>query len=255
MAKKAKKSKKKATRKKSPRSRRRTATPASPTEIPNQVFLGIPWKTVRSKYESVVASLIKKYPLHFVIVGRESTQDAEDLLEVIKKRLLSSSYAIFDASGGNANVSLEFGFAEAHDIPRALYYCDHGASKKSSKDAPIIADLAGKRRNHYKQETALKKLLTEFCEQHPYTKRFEQFLRSKFKSRNPGSKRSARNMALKVIRTLDGDGTARRTDVVQSILADNSTYKHDDVDKMVLWMHQAGLVRSVQGPHSTVTVL
>jgi hypothetical protein len=226
-----------------------------PAEIPNQVFLAIPWKTVRPKYEKAVDALARKYPLHFVIVGREPSQDAEDLLEIIKQRLLASSYAIFDASGGNANVSLEYGFAEAHDIQRALYYCDHGAAKKAAKDAPIIADLAGKRRNHYKQEAALKKLLTEFCAGHPYTKRFEQFVRSKFKSRSAGAKRTARTMALKVIRCLDGDGTARRTDVVQRLLADNPKYRQNDVDRMILAMHQDGLVLSIQGPHSTVTVV
>ena len=39
--------------------------------IPNQVFLGLPWKTVRPKYERITQKLRKKYPLSFVIVGRE----------------------------------------------------------------------------------------------------------------------------------------------------------------------------------------
>jgi hypothetical protein len=62
-------------------------------------------------------------------------------------------------------------------------------------------------------------------------------------------------MALKVIRCLDGDGTARRTDVVQRLLADNPKYRQNDVDRMILAMHQDGLVLSIQGPHSTVTVV
>src|SRR4051812_37933573 len=77
--------------------------------IPNQVFLGVPWKTIRAKYEKITERLRKKYPLAFVIVGRDDNQDADDLLEIIKKRILTSSFAIFDATGGNANVSLEFG--------------------------------------------------------------------------------------------------------------------------------------------------
>ena len=129
------------------RKRRRGSTAARDAEIPNQVFLGAPWKNVRPKYEAIVNSFRKRYPLAFVIVGREGNQDAEDLFEVIKKRILASSYAIFDATGGNANVSLEYGFAEANDVPRALYLSTHKAAKRASKDSPIIADLAGKRQN------------------------------------------------------------------------------------------------------------
>lgn len=245
---------KKKSKKRTGSRRRSAARRKGSAVIPNQVFLAIPWRTVRPKYERAVDALIKKYPLHFVIVGREPSQDAEDLLAIIKQRLLASSYAIFDASGGNANVSLEYGFAEAQDIPRALYYCDHGAARRAASDAPIIADLAGKRRNHYKQEATLKKLLTTFCTEHPYTKRFEQFVRSEFKRRSPGAKRAARTMALKVIRSLDGDGTARRSDIAQRILADNSKYKQADVDQMITAMHKKELLWSGRGPYATVTV-
>jgi hypothetical protein len=48
------------------------------------VFLGVPWKTVRPKYEGIIVNLSKTYPISFVIVGRDQNQDAEDLLEVIK---------------------------------------------------------------------------------------------------------------------------------------------------------------------------
>ncbi|MBK8179457.1 MAG: hypothetical protein IPK67_11345 [Planctomycetes bacterium] len=130
--------------------------------IPNQVFLGIPWKTVRPKYEGIVDKLKKTFPISFVIVGRDDNQDAEDLLEVIKKRLLSSSHAIFDATGGNANVSLEFGLR----MPRtfhARYVSVHGASEEGLKESPIIADLAGKKQNRYSQTDGLEKLLRQFC--------------------------------------------------------------------------------------------
>jgi hypothetical protein len=117
--------------------------------IPNQVFIGCPWKTIRAKYEQVIGKLQKSYPLSYTVVGRKQQQDAEDLLAVIKDKLLTSSYAIFDATGGNANVSLEYGLAEAEDIPRLLYLCTHGAARRSTKDQPIISDLAGKRRMQY----------------------------------------------------------------------------------------------------------
>jgi hypothetical protein len=91
--------------------------PAQPDVIANQVFLAIPWKGVRPRYERCVDHLGSRSPLSFIIVGRADSQNADDLLEVIKERLESSSFAVFDASGGNANVSLEYGYAEALDIP------------------------------------------------------------------------------------------------------------------------------------------
>jgi hypothetical protein len=222
--------------------------------IPNQVFLGVPWKTVRSKYEKIGERLRRSFPLSFVIVGREDNQDAEDLLEVIKKRILTSSYAIFDATGGNANVSLEFGFADANDVPRALYVSVHQASKRASKESPIIADLAGKKQNRYAQTTALEKLLRQFSQSHSYTKRFEQFLASNFKKRPKGAKKRLRGLALKIIHQLAADGKARRSDVVQNLQADPAAYTRDEIDDMIARMHAAGLVNSVQGPYSTVTV-
>jgi hypothetical protein len=159
--------------------------------IPSQVFLGLPWKTVRPKYERITQKLRKKYPLSFVIVGREAQQDAEDLLEVIKKRILTSSYAIFDATGGNANVSLEFGFADANDVPRILYLSTHKASKAATNESPIIADLAGKKQNRYSQEAGLEKLLRQFCQGHAYSKRFEQFLTTNFRAPKEGREEAA----------------------------------------------------------------
>lgn len=222
--------------------------------IPNQVFLGLPWKTVRPKYERIVDKLRKTFPLAFVIVGREDNQDAEDLLEVIKKRILTSSHAIFDATGGNANVSLEFGFADANDVPRALYLSTHKAAKRASKESPIIADLAGKKQNRYAQSAGLERLLRRACQNHAYTKRFEQFLASSFRRRPKGEKKRLRSLSVKIVHQLDGEGKARRADVVQNLQADVSRYTRDEIDDMVLRMHNAGLINSVQGPYSTVTV-
>jgi hypothetical protein len=225
--------------------------PASPDVIPNQVFLGVPWKTVRARYERVADELRKKYPLSFVIVGRDASQDAEDLLEIIKARLEESSYAIFDATGGNANVSLEFGYAEARNVQRVLYVSTHAATRRS-KDAPIIADLAGKRRQQYAQEPGLQKLLGEFAKNHPYTKRFERFVISEFRSRTRGRKRRARTLALKVVHKLDGSREVRRDDIVQPLLA--ADYSRDEIDDMIRRLHRRGLVRSIQGPYSKVRV-
>lgn len=239
--------------------RKRRGTPARPTggaagEIANQVFLGIPWRVVRPKYERAVNKLRTKYPLSFVIVGRGDKQDARDLFNVIKERVLSSSYAVFDATGDNANVSLEYGFAEAHEVPRAIYLSTHAAARRS-KDAPIIADLAGKTQNRYAQERRLLQLLGEFCRSHPYTVRFERFLQANSRRATKGAKKRVRALALKVVHTMDGSGEVRRADIVAQLQADPSRYSRDEADDMIRRLHNAGLVQSIQGPYSRVHII
>ena len=51
---------------------------------PNQVFVGVPFRTVRPKYDKAIEELRKRSPLSFVLVGRGGEQGAEDLLELIK---------------------------------------------------------------------------------------------------------------------------------------------------------------------------
>lgn len=104
--------------------------------IPNQVFVGIPWKNVRPRYEAIIAKIKNKYPLHFTIVGRDDGLDAQNLFEIIKERISSSSYAIFDATGGNANVSLEYGYAEGLEVPRAIFLSAHKGSTKTECRKP-----------------------------------------------------------------------------------------------------------------------
>jgi hypothetical protein len=222
--------------------------------IPNQVFIGCPWKTTRAKYERAIDSLKKAFPLSFVIVGRGDGQEAEDLLKLIKERIFSSSHAIFDATTGNANVSLEFGLAETNDIPRTLYLSSHAATKQASKDSAIIADLAGKRRNHYTQERKLLALLKDFCKAHNYTRRFETFLRKKSRRAGKGEKKRSRALALKVIHYLDGNPTARRADLVQNLLADQSNYKEREIETMIISLNKGGLIRSARGRYSAVSI-
>ena len=222
--------------------------------VANQIFLAIPWKGVRQRYENCVDHLRSRSPLSFVIVGRSDRQNADDLLEVIKERLESSSHAVFDATGGNANVSLEYGYAEALDIPRSLYVSSRARSSKESSDPPIIADLAGKRRNQYKQEVALRRLLTEFSKSHAYTVRFERFLTDIGGRRSKGEKKRNRALALKIIHALDGQSDVRRADIVQRLLADPSRYVASEIDSMIGKLHNASLIRSQQGPYARVQI-
>lgn len=222
--------------------------------ISNQVFIGCPWKTVRPRYGRAIDQLRKRFPISFVIVGRDDGQEAEDLLNIIKQRLLSSSYAIFDATGGNPNVSLEFGLADTNDIPRVLYLSSHAAAARASKDSAIIADLAGKRRNHYTQEPKLHALLNAFSREHNYTRRFETFLQKRFRRAEKGPKKRARALALKVIHSLDGQITLRRADLVQDLLANYSNYKRKEIDAMIAQLNRAGLIRCEPGRYSSVSI-
>ena len=167
---------------------------------PNQVFVGLPWKNVRPKYERVIHKLEAKYPLHFTIVGQDDGQDAKALFEVIKTRIASSSYAVFDATAGNANVSLEYGYAEGIEVPRAIFLSAHKAAQKLVGGDPIISDLTGMRRVQYKTEATLALELNKLCREHDYTKRFEKALRRILRNKAKGGKKSGRALALKLVK-------------------------------------------------------
>lgn len=220
---------------------------------PNQVFIGLPWKTVKAKYEKAIDTLRKSSPLSFVIVGRGDTQDAEDLLELIKSKIENSSYAIFDATDGNANVSLEYGYSEALDIPRALYFSGRKHPAKS-KEQPIISDLAGKKRQPYKTQSQLLSLLKNFSTTHAYTQRFERFLSKHGKHKNKGAKKRLRALALKIVHLVDGQETVRREDVLQRLLADQSAYKKTEIESMITALHSGGLISSTPGQHSRINI-
>jgi hypothetical protein len=215
---------------------------------PNQVFVGLPWKNVRPRYERIISKLEGKYPLHFTIVGRNDGQDAGDLLEIIKQRISSSSYAIFDATGGNANVSLEFGYAEGIEVPRAIYLSAHKSAQKSLAGDPIISDLHGQRRVQYKNEATLSKELHRFCRSHPYTARFEKALSDAVKGLTKGKKKRARALAIKTIRALDGKDKMRRAELVQLLQA--REYHEWEVEFILKKLHVSGVVKCTVGKYS-----
>lgn len=218
--------------------------------IPNQIFVGLPWRNVRPRYEKCIEKLERKYPLHFTIVGRKDAQDAEDLLQVIKDRMDSSSYGIFDATGGNANVSLEYGYAEAVELQRAIYLSTHKAASSSRGD--IISDLGGKRRVEYKNEQSLNARLDAFSKDHAYTKRFEAFMSKRVRATKKGAKKRQRTLALKMIHYLDGKSAVRRSDLVQNTQA--AGYSSKEVEDMIRKLHTDGLLRVSRGRTATVKV-
>ncbi|MEJ0028116.1 MAG: hypothetical protein WDN01_18980 [Rhizomicrobium sp.] len=231
---------------------RKRRVPTGP--IANQIFIGCPWKTVRPKYITITERFSKKYPVSFIIVGKEKEHSAEDLLGLIKGKLESSSGAIFDVSGGNANVSLEFGYAEAMGVQSALYLNTHQMGTRRGGGAAIISDLAGKRRREYKNEARLSELLGEYTKNHPFTLRFEQALRRSLKSASKGAKKRTRALTLKIIHYLDDKISVRRSDLTNHILALHNGYKAKEVEQGLKMLHKEGLIKVSEGRYSDVYI-
>jgi hypothetical protein len=207
--------------------------------IANQIFVGLPWKTVRPRYEKIIHKLELKYPIHLTIVGRNDGQSAENLLEIIKERIQSSSYAVFDATGGNANFSLEYGYAEGLEVPRAIFLSDRKATQ-STAGSPIISDLHGQRRAPYKTEKKLQVELEKLCREHDFNKRFEKALAAATKGISKGDKRSSRALAIKILRALDGKTTIRRAELIQNFQA--QAYKRSQINFILKNFHTLDLL-------------
>jgi hypothetical protein len=208
---------------------------------------------VLAKYERIVPKLKNKYPLHFTIIGRHDAQDAADLFDEVKKRISSSSYAIFDATGANANVSLEFGYAEGLDVPRSIFLSQHKAASRNVGSALILSDLNGVRRVQYKMEKALAAKLHRFCEGHPFTARFESALSEILRGKTSGQKKTARALALKLIHALDGLERVQRRRLVE--YAEASKYAKQSIEIMIADLCSAGILRCRLSPKSFATIV
>jgi hypothetical protein len=219
--------------------------------VANQIFVGLPWK-LGKKYGKITAKLHAKYPLYFTIVGRQDEQDAKVLFEVIKQRILSSSYALFDATGGNANVSLEYGYAEGVEVPRIILLSSHRSSQKQTATSPIISDLTGMRRVQYTNERALQTELEKFCRNHDHTKKFEKALLKAMKGLTKGRKKTVRALALKTIRALDGKSKIRRAELVQHLEAKG--YPEAEIEWALKKFRSVGIVVCSVGKYSDVTL-
>ncbi len=219
--------------------------------IPNQIFVGLPWRNVRKHYEKIIPNLHKKYPLYFTIVGWNDSQHATDLFEVIKARITQSSHGIFDATGGNANVSLEYGYAEGVGIPRAIFLSTHGATRRGASN-PIISDLVGSRRVQYKTQKGLVKELQKFSREHPYSIRFEKALSLILRGMNKGQKKSGRALALKIIHKIDGASEVRREDILQQLAAEE--YRQTWIEFFLKRLHSTGVINCSVGAKSKVRV-
>lgn len=147
----------------------------------NRLFVGYPWKTYRAHWEKALADIHKRSPLHFMAIGREPGQPAAQLVTHILQAIDRSTVAIFDASAGNPNVALEYGYARATLEEGAIYlFIDENATATTGPGSPIISDLAGAVANRYAfNDLRLKETVETIAAQHPYNRRFERFCRQR----------------------------------------------------------------------------
>lgn len=218
---------------------------------PHVVFVGCPWRTIRPKYEKIFnrRTFKRRFPLSFVIVGRDGNQRAEDLFAEIKRRIDSSSCAILDVSGGNANVALEFGYAVGKDVKAFVFVNEHAQyARRGGPATAIISDLSGMRRNPYKNEDRLKKLLTQFADQHPYTQRV-----SKVTAKHKLSK-AERAALMSIPRAFVDSERIRRADLKNYIL-DETDCEEEMAEKAIDVAKKDRLIEISVGQHGYTTLI
>lgn len=212
--------------------------------VPNRLFLAYQWHIYRPIFESVCNDIHKTYPVYFYAVGRPAGQPAEALFDKIKTILLSSTSAVFDASRGNANVSLEYGLA--HFVPELQTYLlidEHTMPNQVNVGTPIISDLAGSTQNRWnvRNQSTLKTHLAAIADNHPYTKRFKRYCRDR------GLTRGQFRTPLKVIRQFDEREEILRRELIDELQSEWKGKSAKDIEKLLADMHKAGLITVTPG--------
>lgn len=152
---------------------------------PEQVFIGCPYRpTFRRTYQRLKRELEADSPLQFVLADTAAITSRDTLLDHITLLIRQSAGCIFDASGGNPNVSLEVGIAHAFGADFLLTLNTRRelqvgrGQRRADGGKAIIADLQGRNRIEYRSYAGLKKQLVErFLRRLPYWKRWEEFRR------------------------------------------------------------------------------
>jgi hypothetical protein len=118
-------------------------------------------------YARLKGDLEGRTPLHIVLADTTTITSTDYLLEHITRLIRDSAACLFDASGGNPNVSLEVGIA--HALPVDFLLCLSTRKPPASRSKPprpnraapdggrpIIADLQGRNRIEYKTYASLR---------------------------------------------------------------------------------------------------
>jgi hypothetical protein len=210
--------------------------------IANRVFVAYPWKTYRAVWENHIDEWHKRYPVHFMAIGREAGQPAAELLAKILDALDRSSCAFLDASGGNPNVSLEYGYSKSLMEENEIFlFWDENSSSSSSPGAPIISDLAGTVANRFTlDDKRLKESVEAIVDRHFYNRRFQQFCRQR-KYRG-----GTRRFLIRLIRQLDGRDSILRREFLDNVIHE-SRRTESYVDKHLKELHKGGLMTITRG--------
>jgi hypothetical protein len=214
------------------------------TIVPNRIFLAYQWHINRPIYEKICAELHKSFPVYFYAVGRPSGQQAEALLGKIESVMLSSTEAVFDASRGNANVSLEYGLAYfVPDLKQYLLIDQSSLPSQINVGTPIVSDLAGSMQNRWDlaKPSTLKEHLQAIAENHPFTTRFRRYCRDRRLTR--GQYRAP----LKVIRLFDAREAILRREAIDQLQSEWNGKTVKDIEKLLTDMHNAGLITMTPG--------
>ncbi len=154
---------------------------------PYQIFIGCPFgREIRAAYDRLKREMEAETPLSLVLADTVGISSSNYLLDSITTLIRESASCIFDATGGNANVSLEVGIA--HTMP-SDFVLTMRTRKPSSNSVQreagqagvrevrsIISDLQGKNRIEYKEYGGLRKQLESRYFAHlPYMKRWLSF--------------------------------------------------------------------------------
>lgn len=155
---------------------------------PHQVFVGCPFRTpIRKNYDQLKVDIEKETPLHLVLADTTAISSTDYLLEHITRLISESACCVFDATGGNPNVSLEVGIAHAWPTDFILMFNSRKPRSPAEKRAesaatregevkPIIADLQGRNRIEYKTYKYLKQQLsTRYLARMPFMQRWHSF--------------------------------------------------------------------------------
>ena len=153
-----------------------------------QVFIGCPYRpTFRRTYQRLKRELEAESPLQFVLADTAAITSRDSLLDHITVLIRESASCVFDASGGNPNVSLEVGIAHAFGADFILTLSTRAASRRRGAGGTrraadggkaILADLQGRNRIEYRSYAGLKKQLVDrYLRRLPYWKRWEEFRR------------------------------------------------------------------------------
>ena len=189
----------------------------------HQVFIGCPFlRAIRKNYDALKKDIEDESPLHLILADTVALTSTDYLLGHITTLIRESAACLFDASGGNPNVSLEVGIA--HALPAefliTLYTrkprqqkIEEEALVKQGEVKPIISDLQGRNRVEYKTYSSLKdQIVRRYLNKLPYMKRWTDF-KSRNASLAPYAVRifhelraSGRTVRPRVIAMLDGTG-------------------------------------------------